>query len=113
MKMPCKLCLIFPICSSRIRLRIEELKGLYPSTVLLMLPGECHYIRKYLGIDDSDRVIKYTRTSMNKLLKVMGVWKLEQERRKMEFKITVHQKKENKNDPGKTRNRQVGKIPGL
>jgi len=89
MEMPCRLCLIFPICSNRSRLLIKELRGLYPSTVLLTtLPGECHYIRKYLGIDD----LKYTRTSMNKLLKVMGVWKLEQERKKRitKMKITVH-----------------------
>jgi len=89
--MPCKLCLVFPICSSRMRLRVEELGGILPSTLLLILPGECHYIREYLGIDDSDPGIRYTRASMNELLKVMGVWNLEQERRKRKWKTTVHQ----------------------
>jgi hypothetical protein len=76
------------------RLRVEELAGILPSTLLLMLPGECHYIREYLGISESAPfLIQYSQTSMRKLLKLMGVWKLEQERRKRKWKVTVHQKK--------------------
>ena len=76
MKIPCKTCIVFAMCKSRIWDKIKEFPTFLPSSLLISLRDECPAINDYIKSSEpalEDKHYAYKCKRMTELEKIMEV----------------------------------------